>query len=76
MSSNSDNYQNLMVGKGERVVDGKTQWKDFIQVHIDDPQQAFKLAMDILRQVEHLQMMDRQGSVSFSLTGSLEPEEE
>lgn len=76
MSAQSENYQNLIVGKGEQVVDGKTHWKDFIQVHIDDPKEAFKLAMDILRQVEHQQMMNRQGPVSFSLTGSLEPEEE
>lgn len=32
MSSQSQNYQNLIVGKGETVVDGKTHWQDFIQV--------------------------------------------
>jgi hypothetical protein len=32
--------------------------------------------MNILRQVEHQQMMDLRGPVSFSLTGSLEHENE
>lgn len=76
MSLQSETYQHLVVGKGEKIIDGKTHWKDFIQVHIDDPKEAFKLAMDILRQVEHQQMMNREEPVTFSLTGSLEPEED
>ena len=76
MNAQSDSYQNLIVGKGEQIVDGKTHWKDFIQVHIDDPKAAFKLAMDILRQVENQMLMKRQSSVTFSLTGSLEPDDE
>jgi len=70
MSSQSQNYQNLIVGKGETVVDGKTHWQDFVQVQIEDPQRAFKLAMDILRQLEHQQ------PITFSLTGALESEKE
>lgn len=76
MSARSSSYQNLIVGKGEQIVDEKIHWKDFIQVHIDDPKVAFKLAMDILRQVENQMLMERQGPVTFSLTGSLEPDDE
>jgi len=76
MSSQSQNYQNLIVGKGETVVDGKTHWQDFVQVQIEDPQRAFKLAMDILRQLEHQQMSGRQPPITFSLTGALESEKE
>lgn len=74
MSSN--NYQILSVGKGETVVDGKSHWKDFIQVHIDDPAEAFRLAMDILRQVEIQQYRGGGCGIAFSLTGTLEPESE
>lgn len=72
MSSN--NYQNLVVGKGETLIEGKTHWNDFVQVHIDDPKEAFSLAMNILRQVESQQHTEAR-TITFSLTGTLEPEE-
>lgn len=74
--SDSDTYQLLIIGKGEKIVDGKTHWKDFVQVHLDDHDKAFTLAMDILRQIEAQRYRDDKAPVSFSLTGSLEPEEE
>lgn len=72
----SDTYQHLIVGKGESIVDGKTHWKDFIQVHIDDHKEAMTVAMYILRQIETQQHSDSPSPVTFSLTGSLELEEE
>ena len=75
-TENAANYQDLIVGKGEKVVDGKTQWEDFIQVHIEDHHQALTLAMDILRQIEAQQYRDNKSPVSISLTGSLEDPEE
>lgn len=71
----SENYRNLIVGKGDSVVGGKTHWKDYVQVYIDDHKEAFALAMNILRQVE-AQQHGKPSPVSFSLTGSLEPEED
>lgn len=51
-SDNTENYQILVVGKGENVIDGKTHYKEFISVYIDDHKEAFTLAMNILRQIE------------------------
>ncbi|MGI9292638.1 MAG: hypothetical protein ACR2PS_01535 [Pseudomonadales bacterium] len=72
--SQSDNYQNLIIDKGEMIIDGKTHWKDFVQVYIDDHHRAFGVAMDILRQIEAHQYKDSPPAVTFSLTGTLEPE--
>lgn len=72
----SDTYQHLIVGKGESIVDGKTHWKDFIQVHIDDHKEAMTVAMNILRQIETQQHSDPLSPITFNLTGSLELEEE
>ena len=70
----SDTYQNFIIGKGERLEDGKTKWNDFVQVHIADHDQAFTLALDILRQIETQRFQEKKIPVSFSLTGSLESE--
>ncbi|HHL0036619.1 TPA: hypothetical protein ACQZK0_004893 [Enterobacter mori] len=67
----SENAYNLIVGKGESVIEGKTHWKDFVQVQIDDPQEAFSLAMSILRQLEN-QNFSGKHPINFNLTGSLE----
>lgn len=71
----STSYQNLLVGEGEAVIDGKTHWKDFIQVYIKDHNEAMSLAVSILRQIENQQHRDDKSYISFSLTGSLEHEE-
>lgn len=75
-SDNTENYQILVVDKGNKVVDGKTHYKDFIHVLIDDHAKAFTLAMDILRQVEGQQFRDKKEPVHFNLTGTLEEEED
>ena len=72
----SDTYQHMIVGKGKTVVSGKSHWKDFVTVHIEDQREAFRLAMNILRQIEHLQDHGRTAPIEFNLTGTLEPEEE
>lgn len=72
----SDTYQKLIVGKGESVVEGKTHWKDFVEVHIDDHKEAMTVAMNILRQIEVQQHRDSPRPITFTLTGSLEPEDE
>jgi len=74
-SLSSENAYNLIIGKGESVIEGKTHWKDFIQVHIDDPNEAFSLAMTILRQLES-QNMSGKFPIRFNLTGSLEIDDE
>lgn len=73
----TDNYQNLIVGKGDKIVDGKTHFKDFIHVTINDHKEALTLAMDILRQIETNQFRAEaaKSSINFSLTGTLEPAE-
>ena len=72
----TENYQNFFVGKNGEVIDGKIQWKDFIQVNIDKHDEAFTLAMNILRQIEFQQFedKDKKRPISFSLTGALEKE--
>ena len=72
----ADRHQILVVGEGDRVVDGESHWKDFVQVLIDDHRAALTLAVEILRQVEAHQFQEGDKSaVRFSLTGSLEPSE-
>ena len=71
----SGNFQNLIVGKGETIVNGKTQWEDFVQVYMSDHRAAFAVALDILRQIEAQQNESDKRPVTFSLTGSLETEE-
>lgn len=70
----SNNYKIFFVGKGETIVDGKSHWKDFIQVHIDDSDEAFRLALNILRQIEVQNSSERKRGISFSLAGVLESE--
>ena len=72
----SDNYQEFIIGEGETVVDGKSHWKNFIQVSVADHNDAFTLAMDILRQIEHQRYREKKSPVSFSLTGTLKSEVE
>lgn len=71
----SETYKNLMVGEGETIIDGKTHWKDFIQVYINDHKEAMSLAMQILRQIESQQHRENKSPITFSLTGSLDTEE-
>lgn len=72
----SERYQRLFVDKGETIVQGKPHWPDLVQVHIEDPKDAFSLAMDILRQVENQQHHEKATPVKITLTGTLEPDEE
>lgn len=68
----SNNYQNLDVGKGESVVDGKIHWDDFIAVRIVDNDDAFNIAMQILRQYEESRFIKgEKPPVTFNLTGVL-----
>lgn len=72
----SETYQTLVVGKGEKIIEGKTHFNNFINVLIDDHKEAFTLAMNILRQIEGQQFRDDKEPVQFNLTGTLEDEEE
>jgi len=75
-TDHTENYQILVVGKGDKVVDGKTHFQDFVSVYIDDHKEAFTLAMNILRQVEAQQFREKKEPVQFNLTGALEDEED
>ena len=45
-------------------------------VYIDDTKKAFKMAMDILRQVDIRQYHNEKEPVSFYLTGEIEKDED
>lgn len=65
----------MIVGEGDTIVDGKTQFKDFISVYIADHKDAFSLAMSILRQIEAQQFKDKKQPVQFNITGTLKDED-
>lgn len=69
-------YQLLKVGEGEKTVNGKTRWNDFLNISIQSEDEAFSLAMDILRQLESKRFKDSKEPITFNLTGTLYPETE
>ncbi len=78
MTMSSDTYQNFIIGKGDEVKDGKSSYKDFVQVYFEDHDKALDIAMQILNTVHNQRHLSEQQktAISVSLTGSLESEEE
>ncbi|MCZ2801986.1 MULTISPECIES: hypothetical protein [Vibrio] len=72
----AENYQNFIIGKGDKVVDGESHHNDFVHVIIEDHDKALDLAMNILNAVhsQRYEVESRKSPITFNLTGTLESE--
>jgi hypothetical protein len=65
-------FKQLVLYGGHEMVEGKSQWPDFVTLVVVDHKDAFTLAMNILRQVEAQQFQEDKRPISLSLPGQLE----